>query len=148
MLPVYRFCQITVIAGIVLLFSCNSSERGKDKEGVESAMKQYDHLLQKLDADSIAMLYTADGDLGDKVHGRDSIRKYLSSFKNVEVLYQLSTSASVEIREDTAIQKGNYSQTALVEKKDTIKAKGEYTAYWLWIPKEGWHIKRMITKSL
>ena len=148
MLVAYRFLQLICFIAVVVLFSCNSTEHGRDKEGVEAAMRQYDHLLKKLDADSIAMLYTADGELGDKVHGRDSIRRYLASFKNIEVLSQMSTSESVELKENAAIQKGHYNQTALVEGKDTIKAKGEYMAYWLWTPKEGWHIRRMITKSL
>lgn len=32
---------------------------------MELAMNQYDHLIKNMDADSIALLYTPDGDLGD-----------------------------------------------------------------------------------
>jgi hypothetical protein len=148
MLIASRFLQPFYLIAAVVLFSCKNTEPGKDKEGVEAALKQYDHLLKKLDGDSIALLYTADGDLGDKVHGRDSIRRYFASFKNVAVLFQMSASESVELKVNAAIQKGHYNQTALVDGKDTIKAKGEYMAYWLWTPKEGWRIRRMITKSL
>ena len=109
-------------------------------------MQQYDHYILKLDADSIALLFTPNGNLGNIAIGRDSIRKFLSSFKNVQVLAQSSTTASIKINKDTAIQKGNYRQTDVVGGKDTIKVKGEYSATWLWIPKEGWHIQQMATK--
>ncbi len=111
-------------------------------------MKLYDHLIQKMDMDSIALLYTVDGDLGEMAHGRDSIRKFLASFRNIQVLSQTSTTASIEIYGDSSIQKGTYQQAALISGKDTIKVKGEFTAHWLWVPGEGgWHIKHMATKS-
>ncbi len=117
-----------------------------NKAGVEAAMKYYDHLIRKLDADSISLLYTPDGKLGDIAIGRDSIRKFLSSFKNVSVLSQVSTTNSINILGDTATQKGNYTQTDVISGKDTVKVRGEYVAKWQWIRKEGWHIKQMVTK--
>lgn len=128
----------------VPLLSCNTSRHSKF--GVELAMKHYDRLLQKLDADSISLLYTPNGNLGNIAIGRDSIRKFLSSFKNIRVLSQISTTISIEIVHDTAIQKGNYAQTDIVSEKDTLKVKGEYTAKWEWLGKQGWHIKQMTTK--
>ncbi len=126
------------------LLSCNTSSH--NKRGVELAMKYYDHLILKLDADSIALLYTPDGNLGNMATGRDSIRKFLSSFKNVKVLSQLSTTTSISIMHDTAIQKGNYSQADIVSGKDTIRVKGEYSTIWQWSGKQGWLIKKMTTK--
>ena len=58
------------------------------------------------DADSISLLYTQDGNLGDIAIGRDSIRKFLSSFKNIRVLSQVSTTKSISITHDTAYRKG------------------------------------------
>lgn len=118
-----------------------------NKSGVETAMKYYDNLILKLDADSISMLYKPGGNLGDIAIGCDSIKKFLSSFKNVRVLSQSSITKSLNIIRDTAIQKGTYTQTGLVSGKDTIKVKGEYTARWEWFRKKGLHIKRMTTKS-
>lgn len=139
-----KFLRFFILTNLILLFSCNSSMH--NKSGVETAMKYYDHLILKLDADSISMLYTSDGSLGDMAIGRDSIRKFLSAFKNVRVLSQISETKSIDIVRDTAIQKGTYTQTDIVTGKDTIKVKGEYTARWEWIRKGGWHIKRMTTK--
>ncbi len=119
-----------------------------DKAGVEMRMKYYDHLIQQLDADSIALLYTPDGQLGEMARGRDSIKQFLSSFKNVKVLSQQSTSDAINIAGDTALQRGFYTQKDVVNNKDTITVKGSYTAHWQWIDKDGWHIKKMETVPL
>ena len=140
-----KLLRFFILTDLIFLLSCNSTRH--NKSGVESAMKRYDNLILKLDADSISMLYTADGNLGDIAIGRDSIKRFLSSFKNVQVLTQSSITVSINIIRDTAIQKGTYTQTDLVSGKDTVKVKGEYTARWQWIRKKGWHIKHMITKS-
>jgi hypothetical protein len=136
---------LPIVISFMFLLSCNTTKH--NKSGVESAMKYYDHLILKLDADSISMLYAPDGNLGGIAIGRDSIRKFLSSFKNVRVLSQSSTTGSINIIRDTAIQKGTYTQIDIVSGKDTVRVKGEYTTRWEWIHKEGWHIKQMTTKS-
>ena len=128
------------------LFSCNASRHNKN--GVELAMKQYDHLILKLDADSIALLYTPDGDMGGIAHGRDSIRNFLLTFKNLRVLSQSSNTSFIKMSGDSSLQKGTYHQTVIVAGKDTLNVKGEYTATWIWISKSGWHIKRMETRPL
>ena len=140
-----KLLRFFILANFIFLLSCTNTRHNKSE--VESAMKHYDNLILKLDADSISMLYTPDGNLGDIAIGRDSIKKFLSSFKNVRVLSQSSITETINIICDTAIQKGTYTQTDLVSGKDTVKVKGEYTARWQWIRKKGWHIKRMTTKS-
>ena len=137
--------RLFILILLISLSSCNTTSH--NKQGVEAAMKYYDHLIQRLDADSISILYTADGNLGDIAIGRDSIRKFLSSFKNVNVLSQSSTTGSIKMIRDTAIQTGTYTQTDLLSGKDTVKVKGTYIARWQWTRKEGWHIKRMTTRS-
>ena len=134
-----------MLANVIFMLSCNTTKHSKS--GVESAMQHYDNLILKLNADSIAMLYTPDGNLGGIAIGRDSIKKFLASFKNVSVLSQISTTESIHINHDTAIQKGHYTQTDIIAEKDTAKVKGQYTARWEWISKEGWHIKKMTTSS-
>ena len=130
---------------IVFLLSCNATRHSKNIAGVESAMKKYDHLILKLDADSISLLFTPNGNLGNIAIGQDSIRKFLSSFKNVSVLSQSSTTSSIIISGDSAIQKGSYFQTYLIAEKDTVKVKGDYLAVWQWLKQKGWLIKKMTT---
>jgi ketosteroid isomerase-like protein len=139
----YIMKNIRLYVLFVTLVSCSHIH---SRDGVERAMQQYDHLIKEMDADSIALLYTPDGDLGDVAHGRDSIRKFLSSFKNVKVLSQSSTTTFLEVHGDSFFQKGTYKQVVLMEGKDTVRVKGEYNATWLWIPNDGWHIKHMTTK--
>jgi len=135
------------LAGVLLLALAVSCDVPHHKNAdIESSMKYYDHLIQQLDADSISLLYAPDGSLGDVATGRDSIRRFLKTFKNIQVLYQSSTTASIEIKKDTAVQKGNYIQTDVLNDHDTVTVKGEYIATWQWIGNEGWRIKRMETK--
>ena len=138
-----RLYLLSFILTAMVLPACHSGKHNRDT--VVQAMQQYDRLIMKLDADSISLLYTPDGRLGEIAQGRDSIKKFLSSFKNVRVLSQSSSTSSIIITGDTAIQKGGYTQTDVIAEKDTVKVKGTYTAIWLWLPKNGWHIKQMTT---
>ena len=140
------FLRIYFLFIIILLVSCSTGRH--NKKGVELAMKQYDHLILKLDADSIALLYAPDGDLGNIAHGRDSIRNFLLTFKNLKVLSQTSNTEFIKVSGDSSFQKGTYHQTVVVAAKDTVHVKGEYTARWIWISQSGWHIKRMETKPI
>lgn len=129
-----------------LLYSCTTSSH--NEKGVESAMKHYDQLILKSDADSIALLYTPDGNLGDMAMGRDSIRNFLSRFKNIKVLTQASVTDSIKVIADTAIQNGKYDQSDIISGKDTVHVKGEFVAKWLWTKEKQWLIKEMHTKPL
>lgn len=127
-----------------VFIACKSSAPVHTKQEVEDAAKYYDHLILNSDADSIALLYTPDGNLGDIAIGRDSIRNFLSSFKNVKVLEQSSISKSIVVSKDTAIQKGSFEQMVIMNGKDTVRAKGNFTATWQWMD-NGWHIKKWIS---
>jgi hypothetical protein len=128
------------------MLSCTDSR--KSKSGVESAMKRYDNLILKTDADSISMLFAPDGNLGNIAFGRDSIKKFLLSIKNIRVLSQSSVVSTIDLAGNYAFQKGTYNQTALISEKDTVKVKGEFTAKWQWISHNGWFINQMITKPI
>ena len=132
--------------GLILLISCATSEH--NKKGVESAMKHYDQLILRSDADSIALSYTPDGNLGDIAIGSNSIRRFLSTFKNIRVLTQSSVTDSIKISKDTAIQNGKYYQSDLISGKDTVFVKGIFIAKWLWAKNKQWQIKEMHTKAI
>lgn len=127
-------------------FSCTSSKHSAST--VEAAMHEYDRLIKNMDADSIALLYTPNGELGKMAKGRDSIRNFLLSFKDLHVLSQLSLTDSLHISKDSAYQTGTYKQIVLLNSKDTVTVKGRYFANWLWLPKTGWHIQRMDTTPI
>jgi hypothetical protein len=131
------------LAVFVFFTACRNTER--PKETVEMAMKQYDHLILKMNVDSIALLYAPDGDLGTMAHGRDSIRKFLNRFAGYKVIAQDSKTDSIYIHLDSAIQKGNYRQKVILPSKDTVTVRGSFTAHWIWLSEGGWHIRLMET---
>jgi hypothetical protein len=136
----------TTFPFIILLSMAACSGHTHQRQEVETAMHQYDGLIKKMDADSIALLYTADGDLGTMAHGRDSIRRFLASFKNVQVLDVSSSTDSLTLHDDTAFQMGHYKQSGVINGKDTFHVKGGYHVRWIWVAGEGWRIKKMTTQ--
>jgi ketosteroid isomerase-like protein len=118
------------------------------QQEVQDAMQHYDRLIKKMDADSIALLYTVDGDLGGIAHGRDSIRRFLSSFKGIRILEVSSSTDSLAMTGDTAFQSGHYNQSGVQNEKDTFHISGSYHAQWVWVKEEGgWRIKKMATQA-
>ena len=116
-----------------LALSCSNTHNAK---AVRAAMHHYDHLILTLDGDGIAKLYTEDGELGNMARGRDSIRKFLAGFSNMKVLSQASTTDSLSMQTNTALQKGNYKQTVIIASKDTVTVTGQYIANWQWIKRK------------
>ena len=119
----------------------------RDRAGVERAMQRYDSLLLRMNTDSIARLFTVDGDLGTVAHGRDSIRQFLARFAAFKVLSQSSTTDSIALDHDTAVQTGHYHQRTVVPVNDTVAVKGAFTARWLFVHDSGWQLRRMETVS-
>lgn len=138
--------KILLLTGLLIstvIFWCNA--QNKNNAGVELAMKNYDRLILGMNADSIAMIYTPDGELGTIAKGRDSIRIFLSSFKNFRVLSQSSETNRISIDHDSAYQTGTYRQTVIIPSKDTVSVKGNFTAFWIWMKGSGWLIRNMKT---
>ncbi len=138
-----RLCVCSILY-LIALPGCMTGSHSQ--KGVELAMKQYDHLIKKMDTDSIALLYAPDGELGKMARGRDSIRVFLSKFRSMSVLSQQSTSEMVQLQGDTARQEGSYKQIVVVTAHDTVTVKGKYAATWIWTEPTGWLIKKMTTE--
>ncbi len=109
-------------------------------QAVELASVRYDSLIKKVDSDSIALMFTPDGSISKDVHGRTAIKKMLDGFKNFKVLEQKTTSASIKVTGNSAIQQGVYKQVA-VSGKDTFRVEKIFTTTWEWVNKE-WLIKK------
>lgn len=139
------FCRFMGFLGLTItLFSaCRSKEH--NAESVEQAMQKYNRYILKMDVDSIALLYTPDGELGKMARGRDSIRRFLETFKKYKVLSQVSKTNLINISRDTALQSGLYTQKVIVPVNDTVTVKGLFSTKWIWMDSTGWHIQRMET---
>lgn len=141
-----KVCILVLVVVLIGVAGCRQRV-GHSAAEVEAAMGHYDSLIKKTDADSIAWMFTADGWLGDIAHGRDSIRRFLQTFKNVQVLQESTTTAHLVISGDTADQTGLFTQVAVINGKDTVHIKGRYETKWIWSEKEGWKIRRETTSS-
>lgn len=141
--PFIRFmvflCMITTF-----LYACRSKKHST--ESVEQAMQKYNRYILKMDVDSIALLYSPDGELGKMATGRDSIRRFLENFKKYKVLSQSSKTNLIKISRDTALQSGLYTQTVIVPVNDTVTVRGLFSTKWIWMDSTGWQIQRMETK--
>jgi SnoaL-like domain len=134
--------RVFIFLGWAMLLTITSCHSDHSRSEIELSMKQYDHYIKNTDADSIAQMFTPDGGLGNIAHGRDSIRKFLSSFKNISVLATESTTGSIVLNSDSATQTGTYWQLDLINAKDTVKVKGIFTARWKWTKESGWRLKK------
>lgn len=113
---------------------------------ISKAMKRYDSLILTQDANAIAMAFTPDGKLGDAAAGRANIQQYLSRLQQVKITDQVTTTTAIQIRGDSALQKGTYVQTNVLGGNDTLDLMGTYVCKWRWTKEEGWKISHIITK--
>jgi hypothetical protein len=100
-----------------------------------------------MNADSICLIYTPDGELGAMAKGRDSIRSFLNTFKNFRVLSQSSETKEISIEHDSAFQTGVYRQTVIIPSKDTVTVNGSFKVLWIWSGASSWLIRRIETQS-
>ena len=139
---------LILLLALGLLQSCGKKEQKiHEKKEIDAAMREYDRVLQTMDVDAIALVYDEAGELGDQARGREEIRKFLSQFKDIDVLEQHSTTDNIEMLGDSAMQSGAYVQIDVIEKRDTVTVRGTYKALWKWDGEE-WKLKRMETEAL
>lgn len=134
-----------LLASLFGMFSCKARH---DPSDIVAGMHHYDRLIEKMNVDSIALLYTRDGQLGEAAKGRDSIRNFLKAFSGYTVLSNQSISDAIKLNGDSAMQAGTYTQLTILPSKDTTHIKGQFEARWVWLPGEGWKIARMTTKAV
>lgn len=132
---------IVVIISLGFVISCKSpgEKRVHEKSEIDAAMREYDRLLQKMDAEGIAAFY--------EEHKRDSIKNVLKTFTNVVVLSSVSSTDGIEMLGDSATQTGSYVQIDVIDKKDTITVRGKYEVLWKW-DGNAWKILKMQTTPM
>jgi ketosteroid isomerase-like protein len=127
----------------------SQAERGRD---LDAALNHYGRLVQAMESDSIAALYTPDGQLGGvglaTVTGPDSIRAFLHQFDRYHVLRATMMLDSSRMAGDTGIQHGRYAQRVQLPAGDTVEVSGKFTAEWLRGASGEWRIHRMATAPL
>ena len=94
---------------------------------VAAAMEHYTALIKAVASDSIAAMYTEDGDDGKVVVDSAS-----------------TVSDDVEIFGTTAYQWGSFSQVARVQDQPPGKFSGRYVARWRRTPEGQWKLTRLL----
>jgi ketosteroid isomerase-like protein len=139
-------------APLFCAIACQSSARqvAARRLEVESTLARYADLVGRVANDSIAALYTSDGELlGTNmrtIRGPDSIRVFLSSFANVRVDTARMRSDGISILGNEAVQWGTYAQTATVPGRGTVNVQGRFVAHWLRQPDGTWRLRRMLAQ--
>lgn len=127
----------------------SQAERGRD---LDAALNHYGRLVKAMASDSIAALYTTDGELGDAgqpiITGPDSIRAFLHRFDKYHVLASTMVIDSSRLAGDTGIQHGRYTQRVRLPAGDTVEVSGRFTAEWVIGPAGEWRIRRMGTAPI
>src|SRR5258706_14704821 len=122
---------VQILCVALLLAAC--ADR---KSEIEKAMRQYDKLAFRMNADSLAESYLMNGLLSGKgmgkFVGRNSIRAFLKSFNSSEfhLISNSSKVQSITFSGDTAIMNGSYEQKAKLAQGDTGVYTGTFTAKW------------------
>lgn len=137
-----RILFALIVTAIWLPVSCKRTHTERE---ISEQMAKYDRLLEKMNTDSIADLYTENGQLGNVAKGRDSINRFLKTFSNYRVIQNKSTTDSIRILGDSAIQIGSYTQITILPGKDTAHLTGRFRAIWKLAGSNGWKIYRMET---
>jgi hypothetical protein len=126
------------------LCSCTHSHT---KNEIEAAMRKYDSLLQTMDGGKISGIFTTDGEFEDVAKGRDSIKKFFSSFTRGKVIFFKSYTKEIELSADSAVQNGTYTISG-IKNLDTSTTKGKFTVKWRWFPQLGWKIKKITMRPI
>lgn len=136
------------ISLITSTISYDEKEQQYKKE-IETALQKYSEFVRKVDGDAIADMFTEDGEIanpGASIKGREEIRKFLNSFKNVTVELNVNTTESITIDGETAVQTGTYKQRAKLADGKVVEVEGHFKAEWIH-QENKWLLTRMGTKQ-
>ena len=137
--------QLLIAVGINTLYILACCKPADTTRQISAQMAKYDRLIEKMNTDSIAALYTVDGQLGNAAKGRDSLSSFLKRFANYRVLQNKSTTDSIRVFGDSSVQVGNYRQITILPGNDTVHLRGRFKAIWKLTGGGEWKIYRMET---
>lgn len=117
-----------------------------------ATIEKFDHYTQNMDADSIALMYTADALVMNganmSIKGRDSIRTFLKTFDGVlKVSEQHSVITEIKVSGDTAAVKGHFNQKVVIlSTNKELDAHGALSEVWVLQHDGKWLLMKMATR--
>ena len=121
----------------------------KIRQEIVVAMEHYTALIRAVASDSIAAMYTEDGELLEAglapLRGPKEIREFLAQFDGKVLVDSASTvSDEVEVFGSTAYQWGSFSQVARVRDQPPAKFGGRYVPRWRRTREGQWKLTRLL----
>ncbi len=142
-----------LLGGLLVILSFDARCFGQtlnDSLLINQTLQRYNGYVVKMDHDSIAMLFSKDGEMvgtGNKpVVGPEAIRSFLRSFSSYHVIRNGMNADSLVISRDSATQTGTYAQQVQIPSGDTVDVHGRFEIHWIRGPAGGWSIRRMATR--
>ena len=138
--------------GLVCLAACAPpDDQAASRRQVEAALVHYNSLTRQMLGDSIAALYTPDGELlgtnAPTVRGPDSIRAFLARFAGkVTVDSARMWSDAITVAGSEAVQWGRYEQFATPVNQPQVHVQGRFVADWVRDSTGAWRLRRMLAQ--
>ena len=133
MLRINYIVALIVIVQFILIFKCQA-QRSEDSIGVYNALRLYEDLVTRMNADSIGTLFAEDGALvkspSESIIGPRAVREYLKSFSAFHVLSHRMHCDTLIFENGYAIQAGEYRQQVRIPSGDTVNVAGTFHVEW------------------
>ena len=118
------------------------------RPAVEAAMQHYVRLTRLVNSDSVAAMYTPDGEMlqarAAPIRGRDAIRAFLKPFDGHAIVdTATSTTEQVEVFDSTAYLWGSYHQVTRLDGPPAAY-NGRFVTRWRLEPDGNWRIARIL----
>lgn len=142
-----------LVAGVAFLVACSVAERRPAAESdtraaVQAAMDRYIGFLKAVSSDSVASMFTADGEMLQpgmaSLRGREAIRGFLAPFDGrTQVDTARTVTEALELHGPTAYLWGSYHQVAHEAGSPPGSFNGRFVAKWQLEPNGEWRIARL-----
>ncbi|MBX6365217.1 MAG: DUF4440 domain-containing protein [Gemmatimonadetes bacterium] len=129
--------------------SARAAPEGSAAAEVSAAMGHYVALTRRVDSDSVAAMYTADGELLEPrmapLRGREAIRRFLAPFDARTVVDTAAfRTTSLDVYGDVAYQWGTYHQVARLDGGPPGTFDGRFAAQWRRDTDGRWRLARLL----
>lgn len=113
---------------------------------IEATYQRYDEFIRRVSADSIASLYTEDGEMiGTGARGPAAIAAFLHQFDRFKVVTQHHTTDAITVGDSLAVHWGRYRQQASAGTGDPVTVTGRFVVEWRLTPGGRWLVRRLMT---
>lgn len=148
MLKINCAAVLIIIVQFMLTFKCQAQTR-EDSIGVNKALRLYENLVTRMNADSIGVLFGKDGVLvkspSESIIGSTAVSEYLKSFSSFHVYSYRINCDTLIFKNGYAIQTGEYWQQVRIPSGDTVNVNGRFRIEWQRFKNDSWQIHRAST---